>query len=267
MMCWRKALSHCFFWIILQPVISIPPLRRASFQGSQLDANAPGCALIGGETAEMPGLYADGDYDIAGFCVGAVERENVLPKAAVAGDILIAIGSSGPHANGYSLIRKIIDDHALSLNSAAPFDPDRFLGEVLLEPTRIYVQSVLPLLRWTQTRGFAHITGGGLIDNIPRALPDNLAPRISVAPADMPPVFSWLQDAGALSDAELHRTFNCGIGAVLIIAPGSCDAAIDNLKNAGESAWILGDVATIRLTGCQCVNRHFRPKIPCGLAF
>ncbi|MEM9706444.1 MAG: phosphoribosylformylglycinamidine cyclo-ligase, partial [Pseudomonadota bacterium] len=183
-----------------------------------------GCALIGGETAEMPGLYGDGEYDLAGFCVGAVERSEIAPKPAAPGDQLIALKSSGPHANGFSLIRKLIDDATLSLFDMAPFDASQTLGKALLTPTRIYVKDVLPLFKKKETRAFAHITGGGLTENIPRVLQQGLEPRFS-AP-QLTGVFEWLQELGGLSNGEMQRTFNCGIGGVLVIAPDTVEQTL-----------------------------------------
>ncbi|MGF1545536.1 MAG: phosphoribosylformylglycinamidine cyclo-ligase [Parvularculaceae bacterium] len=203
---------------------------------------AAGCALIGGETAEMPGHYAARDYDLAGFCVGAVERGALAPRASEAGDAIIGLASSGPHANGFSLIRKIIADAGTDLGAPAPFDPARTLAEALLEPTRIYVKSVLPLMAADETRAFAHVTGGGLTDNVPRVLSDGLAPRFDDASLALPPVFAWLQDAGGLSDAEMRRTFNCGIGGALIVRPHAVDATLSALATAGEHARVIGDV-------------------------
>lgn len=201
-----------------------------------------GCALIGGETAEMPGMYAAGEYDLAGFCVGAVEREALLPRRAAPGDVLIGVASSGPHSNGYSLIRKIVAEAGLSWDAPAPFEPDRTLGAALLAPTRIYVKSVLPILRREDVRGFAHITGGGLVENVPRVLDETLAARFDEASLTLPPVFDWLREAGGLSTDEMRRTFNCGIGAVLVVAPEGADAALAALAAAGEQARVVGAV-------------------------
>jgi len=201
-----------------------------------------GCALIGGETAEMPGMYAAGDYDLAGFCVGAVDRDQILPRTTAVGDILIGIASSGPHSNGYSLIRKIVADKGHDWNAAAPFDPDRSLGDILLEPTRIYVKSVLPLLTNKDVAGFAHITGGGLTENIPRAISAGCKMRLDESALSLPLVFDWLQSEGALNQADMRLTFNCGIGGVLIVRPQATDAIITALTDAGETAWPIGDI-------------------------
>ncbi len=202
-----------------------------------------GCALIGGETAEMPGMYAAGEYDLAGFCVGAVERGDVLPRAVNPGDAMIGIASSGPHSNGYSLIRKIAADAGAPYAAPAPFDGARTLGQALLAPTRIYVKSILPLLKRNEVRGFAHITGGGLTDNVPRLFDETLTPRFDEKALALPPVFAWLQKAGGLSTADMHRTFNCGVGGVLICAPEAADDLVQALTAAGENARLIGDIA------------------------
>ena len=203
-----------------------------------------GCALIGGETAEMPGLYGEGEYDLAGFCVGAVERDALAPRACEAGDVLIGLPSSGAHSNGYSLIRKIVDQQGLDYKDPAPFAPEISLGDALLEPTKIYVKAVLPLMQSQQARAFAHITGGGLTDNVPRVLSDTLAPRYSDE-LKTPPLFDWLQEAGGLSLEEMRRTFNCGIGGVLVVPAKQADTALSALKDAGEAPLIIGDLETI----------------------
>ena len=202
-----------------------------------------GCALIGGETAEMPGMYAEGEYDIAGFCVGAVERENLLPRAAAPGDVLIGLASSGPHANGYSLIRKIVAEAGLDYAAPAPVDADAALGAALLRPTRIYVKSVLPLLADTRIKAFAHITGGGLTDNIPRVLGDDVVADLDETALTLPPVFEWLRDAGGLTTGDMRRTFNCGVGAVLVCDPGAAAETVSALTAAGETARIIGRIA------------------------
>jgi phosphoribosylaminoimidazole synthetase len=204
-----------------------------------------GCALIGGETAEMPGMYAAGEYDLAGFCVGAVERGDLLPRAAGAGDVMIGLASSGAHSNGYSLIRKIVEESGLRYADPAPFDQTRTLGEALLAPTRLYVKSLLPLLKDDAVRGLAHITGGGLTDNVPRVLGDGLAPRFDDASLPLPPLFDWLMRAGRLSAAEMRRTFNCGIGVVLVVRAAAADRLLGALREAGESARIVGDIARV----------------------
>lgn len=181
-----------------------------------------GCALIGGETAEMPGLYGDGDYDLAGFAVGAVERDAILPRPDLkAGDVLVGLPSSGVHANGFSLVRRVVAACGLSWSDPAPFAPDAALGEALLAPTRIYVRQVLETIRANPgaVKALCHITGGGLIDNLPRILPPTLSAAIDVEAIGMPPVFAWLKAEARLDAHEMYRTFNCGIGMVVAIAP------------------------------------------------
>ena len=201
-----------------------------------------GCALIGGETAEMPGMYAPGDYDLAGFCVGAVERGAMLPRPARRGDVMIGLPSNGAHANGFSLIRKIIADSGASLTHTAPFDQSMSLGEALLAPTRLYIKPVLPVLKNPDVRGFAHITGGGLTDNIPRVLGDDLTARLADDGVLLPALFQWLHDAGGLSMPDMLRTFNCGIGGVLIVASHAADDIMAALQANGEAPRIIGDI-------------------------
>lgn len=203
-----------------------------------------GCALIGGETAEMPGMYAPGEYDLAGFCVGAVERAALLPRPCAAGDILIGLPSSGAHSNGYSLIRKIVEDAGAKLDARAPFDSSRSLGEALLAPTRIYVKTVLPLAADPDLRGFAHITGGGLTDNVPRVFDDTLAPQFDEAALVLPPLFEWLQKSGKVSTDDMRRTFNCGVGGVLVVAEAAADRFIEKLNRAGEKPRVIGRLVT-----------------------
>jgi phosphoribosylformylglycinamidine cyclo-ligase len=204
-----------------------------------------GAALVGGETAEMPGMYGQGDYDLAGFSVGAVERGAVLPRLdeQKAGDLLIGLGSSGPHSNGYSLVRRIVERSGLSWDAPAPFDTSKTLGEALMAPTRIYVKSLLPLLKAGLVKGGAHITGGGLIENPPRAIAKGLAARIDWNAWALPPVFAWLQEVGGVSDHELRRTFNCGVGFMLIVAAEQAEPVLAALLNAGENAFVCGDLA------------------------
>ena len=202
-----------------------------------------GCALIGGETAEMPGMYAAGEYDLAGFCVGAVERADLLPRKAAAGDALIGLPSSGPHSNGYSLIRKIVAEAGLDYAAQAPFDPARALGAALLAPTRLYVKSVLPVLKRPSVRGFAHITGGGLTDNVPRVFDESLAARYDDAALALPPVFDWLMRTGGLTQDEMRRTFNCGIGGVVVVAAADADGVLAALREAGEAPRFIGALA------------------------
>ncbi len=203
-----------------------------------------GCTLVGGETAEMPGMYAAGHYDLAGFTVGAVERADILPRTQdmKAGDALIALPSSGPHSNGYSLVRRIVERTGLAWSDCAPFDDRRKLGEALLAPTRIYVKALLPLIRARRIKGLAHITGGGLTENAPRMCPDSLVPLIDHAAWALPPVFDWLQRAGDVETAEMHRTFNCGVGMVIAVETAEAQGVIDALKGAGESPFVVGEL-------------------------
>jgi phosphoribosylformylglycinamidine cyclo-ligase len=204
-----------------------------------------GAALVGGETAEMPGMYAGGDYDLAGFSVGAVERDGVLPRLdqQQAGDILIGLGSSGPHSNGYSLIRRVVERSGLSWDAPAPFAEGTSLGQALMAPTRIYIKSVLPLIKAGLILGGAHITGGGMIENPPRAIADGLEPRFDWNAWPLPAVFGWLQQVGGVSDHELRRTFNCGIGFMLIVKPQNAEPVLAALLNAGEEAFVIGELA------------------------
>ncbi len=199
-----------------------------------------GCALIGGETAEMPGMYAAGEYDLAGFAVGIVEKSRIIDGSTIAeGDIVLGLASSGAHSNGYSLIRKIIDAGRADLS--AQID-GRTLSELLLAPTRIYVKPVLNLIRQVNVKGLAHITGGGLVENIPRVLPETLAAQLDRTTWTMPPLFGWLRREGNISDDEMHRVFNCGIGMVVIVSPAEAAAAEALLRDAGETVWRIGSV-------------------------
>ncbi|MFN3370924.1 MAG: phosphoribosylformylglycinamidine cyclo-ligase [Sphingomonadaceae bacterium] len=213
---------------------------------------AAGCALVGGETAEMPGLYAPGHYDLAGFAVGAVERDRLLTGATVKpGDRLLGLASSGAHSNGYSLIRRLVE--RLDLAAPAPFAPGRALGEALLEPTRLYVKPLLPLLQAGRIRALAHITGGGLLENVPRVLPEGCRARVDARAWPLPPLFGWLQEAGAIEPAEMARTFNCGIGMVLVVAPEMAEAVAAELGRAGEPLFEIGEVAA-GPRGCEVIG-------------
>jgi phosphoribosylaminoimidazole synthetase len=204
-----------------------------------------GCALVGGETAEMPGMYAGGDYDMAGFCVGAVDRGKVLPRldAQHAGDLLVGLASSGPHSNGYSLIRRIVERSGLAWEAPAPFAEGRSLAEAMLTPTRIYIKSVLPHLRAGRVTGVAHITGGGLIENPPRAIAEGLVPRFDWEAWSPPAVFEWLQKAGGVADHEMRRTFNCGVGLMLIVPPENIAVVLETFARQGEDAFLIGELA------------------------
>ncbi|WP_372862592.1 phosphoribosylformylglycinamidine cyclo-ligase [Spongiibacter sp.] len=199
-----------------------------------------GCALVGGETAEMPGMYEGEDYDLAGFCVGVVEKSAIIDGSSVRiGDALIGIGSSGPHSNGYSLIRKIIERSGEPLDSAFG---DSTLGETLLAPTRIYVKPVLNIIKQFQVNALAHITGGGLLENIPRVLPRNTRAVINTASWQQPAIFSWLQEQGNVERREMYRTFNCGIGMVMAVSADQAGNIVDMLHQHGETAMVIGHI-------------------------
>ncbi|KJS25818.1 MAG: phosphoribosylformylglycinamidine cyclo-ligase [Hyphomonadaceae bacterium BRH_c29] len=216
-------------------------IAEAVIAGIAEGCRLSGCALVGGETAEMPGMYPPGHYDLAGFVVGAVDRDKVLPRmdTMVAGDVLIGIASSGPHSNGYSLVRRIVERENLSYDSASPFS-NTTLGEALLTPTRLYAGVSLPLIRKGVIKGLAHITGGGLTENTPRMVPDHLVPVIDRKAWTPPPVFEWLQGAGNVAEDEMHRTFNMGIGMIFAVAPEDADAVCAELQAAGEAPVVIG---------------------------
>ncbi|AQR61738.1 phosphoribosylformylglycinamidine cyclo-ligase [Brevundimonas sp. LM2] len=203
-----------------------------------------GCALVGGETAEMPGMYAGGDYDLAGFSLGALERGHALPRLDLqnTGDLIIGLASSGPHSNGYSLIRKVVERSGLNWGDDAPFAKDRSLAQALMEPTRIYVKPVLPLMKAGLIKGAAHITGGGLIENPPRCIAEGLSAAFDWEAWPMPPVFQWLAEVGGISDHELRRTFNCGVGFILIVSPEHAEDVLAGLLEGGETAFVCGQL-------------------------
>jgi phosphoribosylformylglycinamidine cyclo-ligase len=202
-----------------------------------------GCALIGGETAEMPGLYASGDYDLAGFCVGAVEREEALTGSKVVdGDIILGLASSGVHSNGYSLVRRLAADKGWKLDRPAVFDQDHLLIDLLMEPTRIYVRSLLPLIRSGRIAALAHITGGGLLENVPRVLPGGLHAEIDADSWPLPRLMGFLQAQGNIEPEEMTRTFNCGIGMIVIVHPAEADPVSDMLRQAGETLYPIGKI-------------------------
>ena len=202
-----------------------------------------GCALIGGETAEMPGMYPVGEYDLAGFAVGVVEKANIITGADITpGDVILGLASSGAHSNGYSLVRKIIERNQSDFN--AKFDGDRSLADCLMTPTRIYVKPLLALMQTVQIKGMAHITGGGLLENVPRVLPDSVIALINSNSWQMPKLFDWLREQGKVEQQEMYRTFNCGIGMVVIVAKRDADTALSQLQAAGEKAWIIGSIQT-----------------------
>ena len=221
-----------------------PEIGAAVVAGISVGCREAGCALIGGETAEMPGVYRGDDYDLAGFAVGAVERDALLPRADIAeGDIVIGLASSGVHSNGYSLVRKVVEKTGLPWTAAAPFAPNQSVGEAILTPTRIYVKACLSTIRETKAvKGLAHITGGGFPDNIPRVLPKGLGARIDLTRVPVPSVFRWLASAGDIAQNEMLRTFNCGIGMIAIASPKEADAVGKALARAGETVVTLGNI-------------------------
>ncbi|HVL73006.1 MAG TPA: phosphoribosylformylglycinamidine cyclo-ligase [Beijerinckiaceae bacterium] len=215
-----------------------PEVGVAVVRGIAEGCRQAGCALIGGETAEMPGLYAAGDYDLAGFAVGAAERGTLLPRGVAEGDAVLGLPSSGVHSNGFSLVRRIAAEAGLSWDAPAPFASGRRLGEALLEPTRIYVRPLLSAL--PGLKALAHITGGGFPDNIPRVLPEGLGIRLDLDAIPVPPVFGWLARAGGVAEAEMLRTFNCGIGMIVVTAEP--DRVVADLRAAGEAPVRIGEV-------------------------
>ncbi|MCH9809305.1 MAG: phosphoribosylformylglycinamidine cyclo-ligase [Alphaproteobacteria bacterium] len=223
-------------------------IARDVIAGIAAACRESGCALIGGETAEMPGMYSGGDYDLAGFAVGAVERDCILPMPNIAaGDRLIGLSSSGIHSNGYSLVRKLVEKSDLDWNAKAPWGSSGTVAQTLLAPTRLYVKPLLAALRATgpsraAIRALAHITGGGLSENIPRVLPEHLAARIDLDAWQAAPVFQWLANAGNLPDDEMLRTFNCGIGMVVVASPGRSGEVVAALQEAGETPFLIGEV-------------------------
>lgn len=218
-----------------------------------------GCALVGGETAEMPGMYSHGDYDLAGFSVGAAERGQLLPMEDVKpGDVLLGLASTGVHSNGYSLVRRVVERSGLTYADSAPFAPDRTLGDALLEPTRIYVKSCLAAIRAGTVKALAHITGGGLIENVPRVLPEGVVAQIDAATWTLPPIFAWLAAQGGIASFEMARTFNCGIGMVLVVEAGKAAEATRILTEGGETVFTIGairarsgDEAQSQVTGSE----------------
>jgi len=235
-----------------------PEVAALVISGIAEGCRQSGCALIGGETAEMPGMYEGDDFDLAGFVVGAAERGNLLPleDEMRAGDVLIGISSSGPHSNGYSLIRKVVEISGLGWNAPAPFAPkklgatDQTLAEALLTPTKIYVKDLMPLIKQKkvkqgQIKGLAHITGGGITDNVPRMLPAHLRPEIDFSTWPRPPVFAWLQETGGIEETELRRAFNCGIGMVLCVSPENSASVLARLNADIEQAFLIGKL-------CEC---------------
>ena len=212
-------------------------LATTVISGISTGCEQSGAALIGGETAEMPDMYASGEYDLAGFCVGAVERDELIDgRSIVQGDPIIALASSGPHSNGYSLIRKIIE-----ITADRSIDGDS-VEALLMEPTRIYVKPIRQVMESVRIKGVAHITGGGITENVPRILPKDLHAQIDINSWQQPPIFDWLQAAGGIETAEMRRTFNCGIGLAIVVELTEVDYVLNTLKACGENAWVLGSV-------------------------
>ena len=219
-----------------------PEIATSVIEGIGEGCRQSGCALIGGETAEMPGMYSGEDYDLAGFCVGIVEKDRIIDGTKVSeGDHIVALGSSGPHSNGYSLIRKVIEKSAPT--------PDQL--NLLIEPTRIYVRSILSLLNTLPVHAISHITGGGLLENIPRVMPSHLSAKLDSTSWIQPEIFQWIQDQGNIDSAEMYRVLNCGVGMVVIISKDSSNEAINHLNACGEKAWLIGEV--VKFEGEQVI--------------
>ena len=219
-----------------------PDIATSVIEGIGEGCRQSGCSLIGGETAEMPGMYSGEDYDLAGFCVGIAEKSRIIDGSKVSeGDHIVALGSSGPHSNGYSLIRKVLE-------KSSPTDEQL---NSLIEPTRIYVRSILSLLNTLPVHAISHITGGGLLENIPRVLPDHLAAKLDPASWTQPEIFQWLQDQGNIATSEMYRVLNCGVGMVVVISKESSNEAINHLNSCGENAWLIGEV--VQFDGQQVV--------------
>jgi phosphoribosylformylglycinamidine cyclo-ligase len=210
-------------------------------KGIALGCEQSGCALIGGETAEMPGMYPVGEYDLAGFAVGVVEKSEIITGSDIKpGDVVLGLASNGAHSNGYSLVRKIIERSKPDLN--AKFDGERTLADCIMAPTRIYVKPLLELMRTLRIKGMAHITGGGLLENIPRVLPANVIALLEGGSWHTPTLFDWLRDQGNVAQQEMYRTFNCGIGMVVIVDASDAATALNQLKASGETAWVIGSI-------------------------
>ena len=242
------------------------PAATDVIKGIAQGCEQAGCALIGGETAEMPGMYPDGEYDLAGFAVGAVEKSEIITGLSIApGDVVLGLGSSGAHSNGYSLVRKIIErakpdlnaDFASFMTSGDTAPPKalygRSLADVLMAPTRIYVKPLLALIKALPVKGMAHITGGGLVENVPRVLPEGVTAELKKSAWPRPPLFDWLQKEGGVPDAEMHRVFNCGIGMVVVVAERDAAAAISLLSAAGEAAYRIGSIRARAVGEAQTV--------------
>ena len=219
-----------------------PDIATSVIEGIGEGCRQSGCSLIGGETAEMPGMYSGEDYDLAGFCVGIAEKSRIIDGSKVSeGDHIVALGSSGPHSNGYSLIRKVLEKSS----------PTNEQLNSLIEPTRIYVRSILSLLNTLPVHAISHITGGGLLENIPRVLPDHLAAKLDQASWTQPEIFQWLKDQGNIATSEMYRVLNCGVGMVVVISRESSNEAINHLNSCGENAWLIGEV--VQFDGEQVV--------------
>ena len=219
-----------------------PDIATSVIEGIGEGCRQSGCSLIGGETAEMPGMYTGEDYDLAGFCVGIAEKSRIIDGSKVSeGDHIVALGSSGPHSNGYSLIRKVLEKSS----------PTNEQLNSLIEPTRIYVRSILSLLNTLPVHAISHITGGGLLENIPRVLPDHLVAKLDPASWTQPEIFQWLQDQGNIATSEMYRVLNCGVGMVVVISRESSNEAINHLNSCGENAWLIGEV--VQFDGEQVV--------------
>ena len=219
-----------------------PDIATSVIEGIGEGCRQSGCSLIGGETAEMPGMYSGEDYDLAGFCVGIAEKSRIIDGSKVSeGDHIVALGSSGPHSNGYSLIRKVLEKSS----------PTNEQLNSLIEPTRIYVRSILSLLNTLPVHAISHITGGGLLENIPRVLPDHLAAKLDPASWTQPEIFQWLKDQGNIATSEMYRVLNCGVGMVVVISRESSNEAINHLNSCGENAWLIGEV--VQFDGQQVV--------------
>ena len=219
-----------------------PDIATSVIEGIGEGCRQSGCSLIGGETAEMPGMYSGEDYDLAGFCVGIAEKSRIIDGSKVSeGDHIVALGSSGPHSNGYSLIRKVLEKSS----------PTNEQLNSLIEPTRIYVRSILSLLNTLPVHAISHITGGGLLENIPRVIPEHLAAKLDPASWTQPEIFQWLQDQGNIATSEMYRVLNCGVGMVVVISKESSNEAINHLNSCGENAWLIGEV--VQFDGQQVV--------------
>ena len=210
-------------------------------KGIALGCEQSGCALIGGETAEMPGMYPVGEYDLAGFAVGVVEKASIITGSDIQpGDVILGLASNGAHSNGYSLVRKIIERSQADLNAA--FDGERTLADCIMAPTRIYVKPLLALMQQITVKGMAHITGGGLLENIPRVLPENVTAVLNGSSWHTPKLFHWLREQGSVAQQEMYRTFNCGIGMVVVVNERDAASALSQLKASGETAWVIGTI-------------------------